>query len=137
MTIENLTLLIYVLVQTWNLLVVDVKKKIIRIKKWQQKMATVNVYIDGTTLSNSTAVYADAGLTSCAAPGFYSDGSISREQVIDAAGKCSLLPNQTCPSCVTECGGPTVSVSSGVTGYYILDIDTGGTSTDTYQYHQV
>ena len=93
-------------------------------------MATVNVYIDGTTLSNSTAVYTDAGLTTCATAGFYSDGTISREQVV-SGGTCYLLPNQTCPSCVTECGGPTVSVSSGVTGYYILDIDTGGTSTDT------
>jgi len=36
MTIENLTMSTCVLVQTWNLLVVDVKKKIIRIKKWQQ-----------------------------------------------------------------------------------------------------
>jgi len=36
MTIESLTMSTYVLVQTWNLLVVDVKKKINRIKKWQQ-----------------------------------------------------------------------------------------------------
>ena len=93
-------------------------------------MATVNVYIDGTTLSNSTAVYTDAGLTTCAAAGFYSDGSISREQVIDAAGKCSLLPNQTCPSCATACGG-LIALSSAAAGYYTLDIDTGATSTDT------
>ena len=93
-------------------------------------MATVNVYIDGTTLSNSTAVYTDAGLTTCATAGFYSDGTISREQVVDAAGKCSLLPNQTCPSCATACGG-LITFGTANSGYFILDIDTGATSIDT------
>ena len=41
-----------------------------------------NFYIDGTTLSNSTAIFDDQGLTTCAAAGFYSDGIISREQVL-------------------------------------------------------
>ena len=38
-------------------------------------------YINGTTLANSTTVFIDAGLITCAPDGFYSDGSgISREQ---------------------------------------------------------
>lgn len=81
-------------------------------------------YIDGTTLSNSTAVYDNAAMTVCAADGFYSDGVIVREQV-----NCSLLPAQTCPTCAEPCGG-TIS-DSGAQGIYLLDLDVGGTATDT------
>jgi len=92
-------------------------------------MATVNVYIDGTTLSNSTAVYTDAGLTTCATAGFYSDGSISREQVIDAAGKCSLLPNQTCATCGVTCGEDIVRANA--FGLFLLDTNLGDGAADT------
>tara|TARA_B110000879_G_scaffold3941_1_gene5290 strand:- start:348 stop:521 length:174 start_codon:yes stop_codon:yes gene_type:complete len=51
-------------------------------------------YLDGTTLSNSTAVYADADLTICEADGFYSDGVTVRRQV-----NCVLLNEEVCPSC--------------------------------------
>ena len=61
------------------------------------------LYIDGTTLSNSTAVYTDAALTNCAPAAFYSDGTISREQVF-VGNNCQLLPPQPCPSCATPCG---------------------------------
>jgi hypothetical protein len=81
-------------------------------------------YIDGTTLSNSTAVYDNAAMTLCAADGFYSDGVIVREQV-----NCSLLPAQTCPTCAEPCGG-TIN-GSGAQGIYLLDLDVGGTPTDT------
>jgi len=56
-------------------------------------------YIDGTSFSNSTAVYTDAALDNCAPDGFYSDGIISREQV-----GCRLLPEQICPACAAPCG---------------------------------
>ena len=51
-------------------------------------------YLDGTTLSNSTAAFTDEELTICAADGFYSEGSISRELL-----NCSFEEVQTCPSC--------------------------------------
>jgi len=87
-----------------------------------------NYYIDGTTLNNSTAVYDDAALTICAANGFYSDGISVREQVSQGSG-CVLLPPQICPTCATPCGG-TIG-GSGAQGVYLLDLDVGGTATDT------
>jgi len=60
-------------------------------------------YINGSTLANSTAVFDDPDMTICAADGFYSDGTIVREQV-----SCSLLPPQDCPSCNLACSNGTV-----------------------------
>lgn len=58
-------------------------------------MATLaNYYLNAPTLASSTAVFTDATLTVCAPDGFYSDGTISREQV-----NCVLLPQQVCPNC--------------------------------------
>ena len=51
-------------------------------------------YLNGTTLSNSTAVYADAELTICESDGWYSDGVIVRRQI-----NCVLLNVESCPSC--------------------------------------
>ena len=51
-------------------------------------------YLDGTTLANSTAVYADENLTICESDWFYSDGNIVRQQV-----NCVLLNIQNCESC--------------------------------------
>lgn len=87
-----------------------------------------NFYIDGTTLNNATAVYDDAALTICATAGFYSDGITSREQVINGSN-CYLLPPQPCPSCATPCG--TQINGNGAQGVYQLDMDVGGTATDT------
>ena len=82
-------------------------------------------YINGTTLSNSTAVFSDAELTTCAADGFYSDGSgISREQV-----SCSLGPIQSCPECLTQCNTGPLSVTTGQ-GTFLLDVDLGDTVSD-------
>ena len=82
-------------------------------------------YINGTTLSNSTAVFSDSELTTCAADGFYSDGSgISREQV-----SCSLGPIQSCPECLTQCNTGPLSVTTGQ-GTFLLDIDLGDTVSD-------
>lgn len=55
-------------------------------------------FINGTTLSNSTAVFLDSEQLVCAPDGYYSDGTIVREQV-----GCSLLPQTACPSCAGDC----------------------------------
>lgn len=58
-------------------------------------MAVESVYyLDAPSFSAATAVYTDAALTTVAPDGFYSDQSISREQVSGV-----LLPQITCPSC--------------------------------------
>lgn len=75
-------------------------------------------YIDGSTLLNSTAVFTDAGLTTCAPDGFYSDGINSRELV-----GCILLPAQACGECATPCGEPIAA--SGGQGIYKVDLDAG------------
>ena len=75
-------------------------------------------YIDWSTLLNSTAVYTDAGLTTCAPDGFYSDGINSRELV-----GCILLPAQACGSCATPCGQPIAA--NGGQGIYKVDLDAG------------
>ena len=87
-----------------------------------------NYYLDGTTLNNATAVYDDADLTTCAANGFYSDGISVREQITQGSG-CLLLPPQICPTCATPCGGSIGG--NGNQGLYLLDLDVGGTATDT------
>lgn len=58
-------------------------------------------YINGPSLSSSTAVFLDAELATCAPNGFYSDGIVSREQV-----DCVLLPEQICEACCSDpCSG--------------------------------
>lgn len=61
-------------------------------------MATQSTYyLDAPSLSAATVIYDDANLTIVAADGFYSDGTISREQ---SSGV--LLPQVSCPSCNNE-----------------------------------
>jgi hypothetical protein len=85
-------------------------------------MATQGTYyLDAPSLSSATVIYSDVDLTTVAADGFYSDGTIVREQVSGV-----LLPQNSCPSCATPCGG-TIS-ASGEQGIYYLDTDLG---TDT------
>jgi hypothetical protein len=85
-------------------------------------MATqATYYLDAPSLSSATVIYSDVNLTTVAADGFYSDGTIVREQ---SSGV--LLPQNSCPSCATPCGG---SISaSGEQGIYYLSTDLG---TDT------
>jgi hypothetical protein len=60
-------------------------------------MATSSTYfLNAPSLASSTSVFDDDELSILAADGFYSDGIISREQVSGV-----LLPQQTCPSCVS------------------------------------
>lgn len=55
-------------------------------------------YINGPTLSSSTAIFTDATMTTCAPNGYYADGPIVRQQV-----DCKLLPAQECPFCGVDC----------------------------------
>jgi hypothetical protein len=75
-------------------------------------------YLDAPSLSTATVVYSNATLTTVAADGYYSDGSISREQVSG-----TLLPPVICPACAIPCGG-TIS-ASGNQGIYYLNTDLG------------
>jgi hypothetical protein len=84
-------------------------------------------YVDGTTLSNSTAVYMDSGLTVCAPAGYYSDGFISRYLNVTSSG-CFLDAPADCPSCAEPCGG-TIN-ASGQEGVYKVTLDVGGTPSD-------
>jgi hypothetical protein len=53
-----------------------------------------NYYLNSSTLSTATAIFDDAGLTICAADGYYSDGTIVRQQI-----GCVLASETVC-SCL-------------------------------------
>jgi hypothetical protein len=77
-------------------------------------------YLNAADLATATAVYLDSALSLIAPDGFYSDGTISREQSLGI-----LLTANACPTCGTPCGG---SISgSGTQGIYLLNLDTGST----------
>jgi len=79
-------------------------------------------YINGPTLATATAVYTDEELIYCAPDGFYSDGSVVREQV-----NCELLPAESCDVCSYPCP-VTPAVSSPTPpseGAYYMDVDLG------------
>lgn len=75
-------------------------------------------YLDAPSLSTATVVYSNAALTTVAANGFYSDGSIVRQQTSGV-----LLPQQACPACAVPCGG--AISASGAQGIYYLNTDLG------------
>lgn len=79
-------------------------------------MPSGTYYIDGPTLATATAVYTDAELTTSAPDGFYSDGTISREQI---SGVLSYA--QVCPVCAVDCGSG-LSGTTGV-GIYSINVD--------------
>jgi hypothetical protein len=76
-------------------------------------------YLDAPSLSTATVVYSNAALTTVAANGHYSDGSIVREQVSGV-----LLPPVICPACAIPCGS-TINLS-GTQGVYYLNTGLGG-----------
>ena len=80
-------------------------------------------YLNAPSLGSATAIFTDNALSICAPDGFYSNGSIVREQV-----GCVLLPQQTCPACATPCG-ETIN-ASGAQGVYLIDLETGTTGGD-------
>jgi hypothetical protein len=68
-------------------------------------------YINGPSLSSSTAVFDDAALTICSPDGFYSDGIVTRQQI-----DCVLLPEQICTACCSDpCSGWNITSLSGTT----------------------
>ncbi len=90
-------------------------------------------YIDGTTLSNSTAIYTDAALTFCAPAGIYSDGFVAREQIVNGTGEkafCSLAAVQQCPSCLQSCNTNIKQDSPTAPAVYRVDWNVGSTATD-------
>ena len=56
-------------------------------------------YMDGSSLETSTRIYLNSQMSVPAQDGYYSNGSVSRQQLGGI-----LLAVQTCPSCLTECG---------------------------------
>lgn len=81
-------------------------------------MATLGqYYINGATLATATAVFTDADLTVCAPDGWYSDGTIVRQQT-----SCSLGIVVDCSCALTCVGNPSVG---GTTGIYSVEVDTG------------
>ena len=77
-------------------------------------------FINGTSLSNSTAVFLDSEQLICAPDGYYSDGVITRQQV-----GCSLLPQIACPSCAPPCPADAGTVSAVSTGAFLMSLNTG------------
>ena len=77
-------------------------------------------FVNGTSLSDATAVFLDSDHLICAPNGYYSDGLVIRQQI-----GCVLLGGVSCPSCIAKCGDE--AVSNGDVGYYSLAIDTGAT----------
>jgi hypothetical protein len=82
-------------------------------------------YLNAPSLGSATAVFFDAALTVCADDGYYSDGLITREQV-----GCSLLPQQSCPSCGTACSPLFNVITNSQKGIYNIDVNTGTNATD-------
>ena len=80
-------------------------------------------YLNAADLATATAVYLDSALSLIAPDGFYSDGTISREQSLGI-----LLTANACPTCGTPCGG-TISGSGGQ-GIYLVNLDGGSTAGD-------
>jgi hypothetical protein len=80
-------------------------------------------YLNAPSLGSATAVFTNASLTTLAPNGFYSDGTIVREQ---AGGV--LLPQQSCPTCAVPCDS-TITANGGQ-GIYYLDLNTGSSVGD-------
>lgn len=80
-------------------------------------------FLNGSSLSDSTAIYTNSAMTTLAPDGWYSDGLIIRQQLSGV-----LQAEQVCPSCEFPCGG-TVS-ATGSSGAYVMNIGTGSLSSD-------
>lgn len=81
-------------------------------------MATsATYYLNGPTLSDATAVFSNAALTILAADGFYSDGTVVREQISGSLN--SAVP---CPSCAQQCGKEIIVLND--SGVFYTNVDT-------------
>ena len=80
-------------------------------------------YLDAADLTSAVSVYLDSGLNNLAPDGYYGDGTVIRQQ---SSG--ILLTAEACVTCPTPCG--TSIGGSGGQGIYLVNLDTGSTSSD-------
>lgn len=91
-------------------------------------MATLgNYHIDGPSFASATSVYTDAAMTTLAADGWYSDGTVAREQISGVLGFST-----SCPACIFPCGS--AINASGGTGMYDLTFNAGSNTGCTIIY---
>jgi len=84
-----------------------------------KNMATRSTfYLNAPSLGSATAAFSNNDLTVCAPDGFYSDGTIVRQQV-----GCGLLPQQTCPTCSVPCTNSVINANG--RGFYALNLNAG------------
>ena len=81
-------------------------------------MPNILYYLNGPSLSSSTAIFTDAALQTCAPDGYYYDGLVVRQQT-----SCVLGPVQSCPSCGPTCG--TNIIKSNTNGVYYINVNVG------------
>ena len=81
----------------------------------------IGYVIDGPSLGSSTTIYTDASMTTFAADGYYSDGSIVRELISG-----SLQPQANCPTCSQPCNTGVVTATGD--GSYDMGIDLGAST---------
>jgi len=94
-------------------------------------MATLgNYFLDSPTLAGATAVFTSASLVTPAPDGWYSDGTVVREQVGGVLG----IP-QTCPECFFPCGTG-IAMSSGDAGIYSVAFNTAADTGCTILYFE-
>ncbi len=89
-----------------------------------------NYFIDSTTLALATAVFTDNALSNPAPDGFYSQGTVVREQVNGL-----LTAVQTCPSCTFPCGQGINT--GGNQGIYDINFSAGNSTGPVIIYVQV
>jgi hypothetical protein len=86
-------------------------------------------YVNGVSLGSATSVFLDPNLTVCAPNGYYSDGTIVRQQV-----DCVLLPQQTCPNCCNEiCSAWNFDITVGSATIEYIDCQTQAETQVTYE----
>lgn len=82
-------------------------------------MATLGTYFyDGTSFALATGLYTDAGFTTVAPDGFYSQGAVVRQMSGGVLGTA-----QTCASCINSCGSSVIS--NNVFGQHNVAVDVG------------
>ena len=84
-------------------------------------MAELALFIDAPTLSEATAVYTDAALTTLATDGYYSDQNITRQQLNGLLGSAI-----SCPDCSGSAPSPvtTYTVTQNVTNNIVGTLNT-------------
>ena len=77
-----------------------------------------NYYFNGTSFAQATAIYTNAGLTTLAPDGYYSNSGIVRRQLNGI-----LLNAQTCNTCATPCGSGVSAQNSNTNGIFVASVD--------------